>query len=295
MSNCRDFFAWWIKIYRKQKNVLTYCLIATGISTTLLTKLTAGVIVVLVALMYLAYECIKEKSLKNILNKYMLCSIPIYMVAIAYYGILYYKYQSIQPSLSTLVPQEIFETYPIMYVEKAQRERKEFWEFAKYFYQCFMGQWVNGVGWQVKEKTCQFIHKLPLILMWMIPVGGLCRITSKKKEDVFYGIFSFSILFTVIIQFVRGYKDFQFVSGHAGTQSRYYMCILVVMAFIAVKWLEKKFETPNRLNVNYIKNDRKYNISWEQILTFLSIGFAIYLTYSGLLYYLLNTSVYSGG
>lgn len=279
-----------LRFIEDKKNILTYCLIAIGISATLMTKLTAGVIVVLTALLYLAYDCIKEKSLKNILNKNMLYSLPIYIVAIAYYGILYLRFHSVQPSLSTLVSQEIFETYPIMYVAKELRERKEFWEFAKMFYQNFMAQWLNGVGWPVKEQ--QFIHKLPLILMWLVPIGGLTKIKSKKKENVFYGIFSFSILFTVLIQFIRAFKDFQFVSGHAGTQSRYYMCILVIMAFIVVKWLEKQFETPNKIIINYGKVNRKCCISWEQILTFLCIIYVIYLTYSSLLYYLLNTTVY---
>jgi hypothetical protein len=65
---------------------------------------------------------------------------------------------------------------------------------------------------------------------------------GKRKNDAFWGIFSVSVLITVFLQIVRAFKDFQFISGHGGKQSRYYICIMMPLAYMMTTWIRRWVE-----------------------------------------------------
>ena len=287
------FFLGCLRFAEGRKNFATYFLIASGITATLLTKLTAGMIVTLAALIFVIIHCMRERSLKDILNKYMLATLPIYFVGIIYYLLLFQEFHTLQPSLSNLVTEEVYQSYAIVYVPKSQRVQQGFWQFVKSYWEAFLGQWTVGIPWETADGGSWILHKFPYLLLWLAPIVGVAGLCKQKKEKILMGAFSASLLITLLTQFIRGFKDFQFVSGHGSTQSRYYVCVVLIMAFILVKcidvWLEKSEAA--FLNV-YFKEEHR-TVTRMQFLKVCGVIFTLAVVYSGFAYFLLNKVSYA--
>lgn len=285
------FFLGGLRFVENKRGFLTYLLLAFGMCTTLMVKMTAGVIVCVTAVLYILYHCITQKSVKAIFNLPMLASLPIYAAAGVYYVYLLMTYKSVQPSLVNLVTEEAFHRYGTIYIEPAARTLKSFWEFVQYFLHMFLGQWVNGV---YSVKNANYLHPQMLVmsLMWLIPVIAVIRIRKGGDMGKFLGFFHMAILLTLVMQFIRGFNDYQFVSGHAGTQSRYYLCITLVFAFTLVKWLEKQMDQPTTpfavVNISGTPKILDARRVWRSLI-FL---YLLWLSYSSFFRFLLLKSTY---
>ena len=259
-----------------------------GITATLLTKMTAGAMVVLTAVIYLLIECIREKSVKCICNKYMLASLIFYIPALLYYGFVFLKYHTVQPSLAGLVSKETFQRYTMVYVDVAQREQLGFWECVQSFFRTFNYQWQAGVPWQAGNAPAGFL--IPSILLFSILF--MFGVRSKDKEKTFYGAFSASILVTIFIQFTRAFKEFQFTTGHMASQSRYYVCAMVVVALMLVKWAERFFESDRTRVITIGCGKRQFAINVRKLVSGIIGLYLILLTYNTFVFYLMNQSIY---
>lgn len=277
-----------LRFIEGKRNSLTYILIALGITATLLTKMTAGAMVVLTAVIYLLIECIREKSVKCICNKYMLASLIFYIPALLYYGFVFLKYHTVQPSLAGLVSKETFQRYTMVYVDVAQREQLGFWECVQSFFRTFNYQWQAGVPWQAGNAPAGFL--IPSILLFSILF--MFGVRSKDKEKTFYGAFSASILVTIFIQFTRAFKEFQFTTGHMASQSRYYVCAMVVVALMLVKWAERVFESDRTRVITIGCEKRQFAINVRKLVSGIIGLYLILLTYNTFVFYLMNQSIY---
>lgn len=95
-----------IRFVERRYTVGTFLLVACGISSALLTKLTAGMIVYFIAILIVAYTLLRERNPKTILRKEFLWSVPVYTVPIAYYATLIMRYGTVQPSYQKLALSE---------------------------------------------------------------------------------------------------------------------------------------------------------------------------------------------
>ena len=271
-----------------KRNGLTYILIALGITATLLTKMTAGAMVVLTAVIYLLIECIRERSVKCICNKYMLGSLIFYIPALLYYGFVFFKYHTVQPSLAGFVSEKVFQTYSIVYTSIGERQSLEFWQFVERFLSSFSSRWQAGVPWQAGNAPAGFL--IPSIILF--PILFMFGMRSKDKEKTFYGAFSASILVTIFIQFIRAFKEFQFTTGHMASQSRYYVCAMVVVALMLVKWAERFFESDRTRVITIGCGKRQFAINVRKLVSGIIGLYLILLTYNTFVFYLMNQSIY---
>ena len=118
----------------------------------------------------------------------------------------------------------------------------------------------------------------------------LIRIKYKENEKQirnFFKSFSIALIITVLMQFIRAFKDFQFISGHPGLQSRYYICVMPVMVMMLCYELRSRMEE-NKFITSSVKNDKK--IYLNSIFNAIAITLALLALYGGGLIYIFFTN-----
>lgn len=278
-----------IRFAEKKRNKLTYFLIAIGITASALTKLTMCLMLVVCALFFVIKTIITEKNWKESFNKNFWWSVPIYLTAAIFYSCLFIKYGKIQISLTHLVSTDVFRTYDIVYKAPMLRTRMTFADFINTFKIKFLNQWSAGVTWNKGAGGYFALNRLPFKLLWLSPFVALIRTKYKKSESDmrnFMKGFSFALIFTVIMQFIRAFKDFQFNSGHPGLQSRYYICVMPIMIFIICYELQSRM-SDNIFITTGQKTSKKMYINTA--FSVFAIALGALAVYGGGLYYFFNT------
>lgn len=250
---CAVYFLGMLRFVEEKKDVLTYTLIAVGITAAVLTKITTAVFLIVGAGVFLLLVVIQKRSVKNIFTKQFLWTLPIYGAACVYYLCQYAKFGMFQISLERLVPTEVFRTYSIVYVEPAERMVLTVPEFVRYFVKSFLGQWTSA--WKRSVGRLTSPHRIAFLLWWAVP-GVMLFMYNKNPQkkmmrNLFKGI-SFAVILAVFMQFVKGYRAFYYTSGHAGTQSRYYACLLPIFLFMLCWELEKPLAKAAKLKAAYL-------------------------------------------
>ena len=280
-----------IRFAENNRKYGTYWIIALGVFITLLAKTTAGIIVLAGALVYIVWTCIRERSAKFLVSRYFLCTLPVYFIVLAYFLLIHSEYGTFQPALLNIAPEQFYNN-TLVYVEPSERTILSLGEFIQYFFSQFFGQWSatfgnlpNAAGLSVFS-----LRRIGLMFMWVVPV--VLFITSFKRRDskrrLCLSLYA-GILVTVAIQFMRAYRDFNEISGHAGTQSRYYMCVAVIFALAAIYILEAFMDQNST-----IRFQRKRSISVQGISVAICIIYSIILYYEDFIYYLINVEAYIG-
>lgn len=283
-----------IRFIEDKRNCLTYSLIAIGIVTASMTKVTVCAMLVICALIFVVASVIREKDWKKVFNKSFMITAPIYLVAAVFYGFFFMKYGKIQVSLRDLVSDEVFTQYALVYVEPSERLHLSFREFIEYFLNNFLKQWSSGITFRISKEEGFFrFSRIAFNLLWFSPIvafsmnKGLSE--NEKRMSSFYKAFSVSLIITVILQVMRGFNDFYFISGHAGVQSRYYICVMPVMALVVSHKIQ---QIMNKDLTVWGKTDNnsivKVNDCISSIVTILSYA----AIYGGCVYYFLGVTNY---
>lgn len=263
----------------------TYFMLAAGISLSLLTKLTAGLMVLLTAVIYLIWTSIRQRSLNLIFNKCFVSTIPVYILAAAYYIIMFVKYGTFQPALSSYAYEQYL-NYPSVYVPVQERAIVEFWDIMKRFYNAFIMQWKQGAMWETKYNGWT---NLGTALLWVFPVIYVITNKKKKRKERLYISAAAAIVITLVMQLIRFFRDFQYVSGHGSAQSRYYLCMILILALIAVDYLGKCFDNNRRLVRFYTNNHKVITITREKAGVVLALVYCIVLFYADIVYNLMSS------
>lgn len=245
---------------------------------------------VICALFFVIKTIIDEKDIKKVFGRDFWYTVPVYLIAAAYYLLVFVEYGKIQISLHDLVTDEVFKTYNIVYKEAIMRTRITFYEFIKRFEKGFIKQWIHGVTWHTdvdfNKKTIRLVYEI----LWLSPIIMLIRIKYKENEKQirnFFKSFSIALIITVLMQFIRAFKDFQFISGHPGLQSRYYICVMPVMVMMLCYELQSRMEE-NKFITSSVKNDKK--IYLNSIFNAIAITLALLALYGGGLIYIFFTT-----
>lgn len=271
------------RYYEEKINYGTYFLVALGFFLSIMSKLTTGeMLVIILAVIFLA-ELIRNRNLKLIINKYFLASLPIYLIAAAYFFIILKNYGSIQPGLEVIAPQEL------NIIPEAEREVMDFPAYIKFFFTNFGYTW-GGIynGRFYLMKTFESFVRFPFYLM-----AGLCLIRGivgliqwiRKKDNygMIYTAAVISLIITITTQFFNGYRGFIERGYTGGYQARYYLCMIPILAFACG-------EIFGRLDTEKIESasgNRKVLLySKKTMLKVLAAAFIIWMLYSDFLYFL---------
>ena len=280
------FFLGIIRYIEKKRTFLTYLLIAFGISTTLLTKMTAGIMVVIIGLVVLISSIIKEKTAKELLTPGFLLTIFIYLVPIVYYLYMYVTYGGFHPDIFAMNPEYSRQTG--FYVPVLERTEKGVIEYIWYFIYNFKKTW-TGISSHIsllKSEDIWFsVQNIGLVLIWFFP--ALLFIKSLRKKLVYSGALLaayFSVAITFIMQLMNGYNGY-ITRGYRGSfQSRYYLCVIVVFAFCITLIVQKVMELLDGKGVYA-------NIIQKCILSMTVIYIAL-LAFEDFIYFLINYTNY---
>lgn len=281
-----------LRYSEKKYNFKTYLIVAVGIVLTVLSKLTAGAIIVIAALILVIWNCIVEKNMKSIFNKQFFITLPIYLLGMSYFVYVFFTEGTLQPSLSTYGAEQ-FTNNTLVYVKPHLRTQLSFGEFFKSFWNGFFAQWTAGVPGFVARKSIFTITRIGTFLFWVIPLAIFTKYIRKNGDNKLrvYLPLIIGTGVALILQFNRGFKDFYFISGHASRQSRYYVCLTLMFAliiiFILETWMNRK---GNEFNIEY--GDKKIIITKESIVITICIIYSSLLFFEGFIQCIINNSHY---
>lgn len=278
-----------LRFSEEKRNYLTYLLIALGINLTMLTKVTAGIMVVISAILFIAWTIYREKNLKSLLRKEFIVTIPFYLVTVWYFVTVYRQIGAFQPSFQGIATNEFYNS--IFYIPLDQRVPKTILDYVVYYFTSFFNTWTNLVShvFLVKASVWYSIDRIALMGIWIIPMWLFFK---KKKaeslETMFLIFFTIAIYITFIMQFSNAATRF-FQDGFPGSyQSRYYLCVIVIFALSIIRCLEyfySRYEETSA-DLNSVKFDKK------KLICVFAIAFSLLLFYEDFIYFILNFTDY---
>lgn len=224
-----------IRFYERKTDFWTYLLIAVGVASTLMTKLTGGMIVSIMALFVVIYTLLRERDLKRVCNIRFGATLPLYTIPFAYFALLITRFHSLQPSYQSLAYSEYIRSG--MYYDIQRRQAMGVWEYVSYFLKNFASTWYSLTGHTYVPRSSVPLYSLDRVALMLILVVPLLLFFVKKKNTAcIYLIFGYtSLLITFVYQlFASGFKSFQVNGYNGGFSSRYYICaiLILVLSFI---------------------------------------------------------------
>ena len=279
-----------------KRDVLTYILIALGISGSLLTKLTAAMLCIIMALIVLVVTIIKERSIKNAFKIGFLFSLPIYAVAVAYYVIIYMRYGTFQPSLELIAGSEYFQQ-TIYYVAESERTVYTFSEYIGYYFERFFLSWsgIESISRYLKSYTYS-LSALPYELLWVVPVMFVLPIIRKKAGGLTLPTVAgyVAIIVTFLYQFKSAYGSYLTRGYLGGFASRYYLpfvsifglgLVLVLKGMLIDNGFDSETEV---LSIKDDFNTFRKNLLFNQLIYAIGLGYAFVLFYGSFPFFLLH-------
>jgi len=280
-----------IRISEDRFDFLTYILIGVGISGSLLTKLTAGMLVCITAILYVIIRCIKDKSLKVICNKYFFTSLIIYIPAVVYYVYILVTYNKISPTIKDFDPQYFYKS--TLYYDFCVRSYRTAGRYFYYYWESYFSTW-TGIFAHVQFVKYESLIAWDRIYVILLVLGPIAMFfINKKTKRKYMGFFiSGYIAFIIvnIMQFYRAYNTYFYSSGFpGGYQSRYYLCLVPMFALIIVSFMEMIYNRYCRLHSG---ENRERRIRIRNIITIVVAVMSFMFFYSNFLYFLMGFGSY---
>lgn len=242
-----------IRYAEKKYTISTYLIVALGLVLSLWSKMTAGLMCVVAALVLVSLTFYAEKSISSIFNKKFWFSLPVYLLGGAYFIYLLAVTGTVQPTLASYGGHQ-YRVAEMVYKPAEGRDVLSVSGFLKHFLDRFFTSWAGGVPGTTGGIFS--ISKIGNLITAILPLGLFikkCLWKTEGKTRVYISIFS-GIIFTFIAQILRGYRDFQFVSGHASTQSRYYLCMALFFGLVVAYFMEKLHEEKKHIVKIQLRN-----------------------------------------
>ncbi|MBT1170591.1 glycosyltransferase family 39 protein [Bifidobacterium sp. SO4] len=264
-----------LRLIERKYDWRTFLLIMFGISSTLLTKLTAGMIVSLVCLFTLI-SIVMDRQARAVLRKRSLWfSSSILILPIAYYMTIILRYHSVQPSYQKLNPTGYISS--TFYSSIEERYDWNILQYLDYYITQFLRTWWS-MPWQDEVPrtgvTSFTVGTIALTLLWLIPFAIL--FTRRSSRDAFAGVLfkgMVAIVITMVYQFNMALNAF-YVNGYTGgLQSRYYLCAVLIIIYSLCWVLQRWFIIS--------KDNKQYTMSYFG--TLFCVGFSMLLVWDGLL------------
>ncbi len=268
-----------LRYVENKRNFGTYLLIAVGIFATLMTKLTAGIMISFAGVIIFAASMIKQKSAKELISLRFLATLPLYLIAVVYYLVMYKEYGGFVVSILNLDPKYARESG--FYIDVSNRTSMGIIEYAHYYRECFFKSWTSV--WShvslLKEDDSWFsVQNIGLITLWFAPLGLLIKKFRKKIPYSGMLLAGYAgITLTFIMQAVNGYSGFCARGYTGGFQSRYYICAICIFALALAKLFEAAF--------NMLFVEERYAELLRKVITLSAIVFTSLLAYEDFIYF----------
>lgn len=268
-----------LRYVENKKSFATYLLIAIGISATVMTKMTAGIMVILAGLIVFIGSMIKQKSFKELISKQFLLSVPVYLIPLAYCLMIYSTYGAFLVSIFKLNPE--FARNTGFYVNVSSRPTMGIIEYSEYYKDRFFESWTGISSHIALLKTDDHwlsVQNFALISIWFIPL--LLLIKKLRTNIPCSGMLLAGyagILFTFFMQMDSAYSGFCTRGYMGGFQSRYYVCAICIFALATAKLFEAAFEK--------LHSEERYSEWIRRILTVVTIAFTGLLAYEDFIYF----------
>ena len=279
-----------LRYVEKKYTTGTYFIVSLGLILSLWAKMTAGLMCVVAAIVLVSLTFYKEKSAKSLFNKRFWLSLPIYLLGGSYFIYLLIVEGTVQPSLASFAGHQ-YKLAAMVYTSPENRTVHSLLGFLRQFFIHFLSAWTDGI-----PGTVGGLFSISRIGNWIITILPFALFSRKHRgktegrERMYFSLFV-GILFTVILQFLRGYRDFQFVSGHASTQSRYYLCMALFFGLTAAYFLEKLCEKKENIVKLQLGNFR-ICLTGENVAVLLGGILSAILFYSGFISSIVHTMLY---
>lgn len=268
-----------IRFCEKNRNLLTYLLIASGITASLLTKMTTAIMCIFMALLILFISMIKERSIKPSLRKEFYFTIPIYCIALGYFAVLYKNYGTIQPSLQIICSKEYFES-TVYYTAPELRESFTFGQYLSFYFKQFFLSWSGCVGnyFDFLKASTTTKTALALEILWAFPAFVFIPAIKKHADKLALPVLSgwVACVLTVLMQIKSAWGTYLTRGYLGGNQSRYYLPFIFAFAMAVVFILSTLYER--------FKNNKIASLA----ISVAAIGYAFIIFYSSFPFFLLH-------
>lgn len=222
-----------IRFYEKRYNPVTFLLIALGITTTVLTKLTAGMIVCVAAVLIVLYAVFAEKNLLAIANKSFVLTLPIYIIPVAYFVALWMKYHTIQPSYQKLATNEYL--HGPFYQSITDRQQMTVAQYILYYWKNFVDSWYSyPFHGEIVRSGALSIGAVAVTSIILMPLMIFLVKKNHAGQYLTFGVIAICVV--SVYQFVSAMNGFYENGYGGGYQSRYYLCAITVMG-LSIIWL----------------------------------------------------------
>lgn len=265
-----------------KRDYATYFLIALGTVLAVLSKLTLGMIVLVGLCLIVLYLMFREKSVKLLCCRAFVCTLPLYLICLAYFFILKRDYHTIQPYLDLLSP-ESFEHSEWALMQSGIT--RTMWQSIQHFWQGFWGTWSAVYGHAFSMGRQGTVAAIPYYLYLCVYMSyiAVCIIRCCKNTIVLDELPMVGIGIGCIAAFL--YQMYSKIpiymrGGDSGYQARYYICAAAVYALCCLQplgWVYERWK--NRRGIRVV----------------IAAGAAIYggaLIYFDLFYFLFNFEAY---
>lgn len=227
-----------IRFVERRYDLATYALIAVGLSATLLTKLTAGMMVGAIAVLIVAYALCVERNAKAVLRKEFFITVPVYAVPLAYFGGVYARYHTVQPGFATLDRAQYLQSS--FYVPLDGRQEWSVVQYLLHFWDDFINYW-NLLPYlpdlQRLGMSPVSFESMALTLTLLLPLALL--FVRKDRIGMHLALAVAGVWLVIMLQAYSVMKVFYTYGYLGGTQSRYYLCANVIFA-LSVIWLVER-------------------------------------------------------
>ena len=242
------FFTGLLRYSEGKEDLKTYLLVGIGFLLGSFSKLTTALLFLIMLGVTFVMSVIRTKSLKLILNRYFLLTLPCYLLFLIYEIHVKRTCGAWQPSLLDLNPDYYYTT--IFYVRPEDRVPMTLLQYVR--------QFVEGIGYSWSSLYCHnaevtrimknlawgVIYWIPVAASVFAAVRGLVRRTGDRLAlPVVLGF-----LGTLGYHFYSNWKGYA-VSGYLGAlQARYYLGMIIPFTFLMCSRVFPLFEDRKVLN-----------------------------------------------
>ena len=236
------FFTGLLRYQEDRTDLKTYLLIGIGFFIGSMSKLTMALICALILLAVLVMSIIRTRSLKLILNKNFLLTLPFYLALLAYELYIKNRYGTWQPSLYDINRDYYFTT--IFYVKPEHRVPMTLWQYALHF--------AKGMGY-TWSSMYSHNHEAALIMqnsvygiVYWIPVAAALFAAARQAVRRSFDRITWPVVIgffgTMAYNFYSNWRGYP-ISGYLGAISaRYYLPLIVPLAYILCDQFPPLFE-----------------------------------------------------
>ena len=236
------FFTGLLRYSEGKEDLKTYLLVGIGFLLGSFSKLTTALLCLIMLGVTFIMSVIRTRSLKLILNRYFLITLPCYLLFLAYEIHVKRTCGAWQPSLLDLDPEYYYTT--IFYVRPEDRVAMTLPQYVR--------QFIEGIGYSWSSLYChnaevtRIMKNMAWGIIYWIPVGAsvfaAARSLVRRDGDRLALPVVLGFLGTLGYHFYSNWKGYA-VSGYLGAlQARYYLGMIVPFAFLMCSRVFPLFE-----------------------------------------------------